>query len=48
MNGYYCTFHEFAVLEYESIAPDYNTRIMWPVSLKYDGGSWTSLTNGYK
>lgn len=48
MNGYYCTLHEFAILEYESIAPDYNTRIMWPVSLKFDGGNWTSYTNGFK
>lgn len=47
-NGYYCTRNDFAVLEYESIAPDYNTRAIWPVSLKYDGGNWTTLTNGFK
>lgn len=48
MNGYYCTRDDFAVLEYESIAPDYNTRIMWPVSMSYEGGNWTSITNGYR
>lgn len=48
MNGYYCTRHDFAVLEYESIAPDYNKRIMWPVTLSYTGGNWTTLTNGYR
>jgi hypothetical protein len=35
-------------LQYESIAPDFNTRIMWPVYLKYDGGNWTSVTNGWR
>lgn len=48
MNGYHCTRHDFGALEYESIAPDYNTRIMWPVTLHYDGGNWTSITNGFK
>ena len=46
MNGYYCTRSDLAVLEYESIAPDHNTRIMWPVSLTF--GNWTTLTNGYR
>lgn len=36
------------MLEYESIAPDFNTRIMWPVSLTFDGGNWTSITNGWR
>ena len=48
MNGYYCTRHDFAVLEYESIAPDYNKRIMWPVALSYAGGNWSTQTNGYR
>ena len=39
INGHHCTTQDFGVLEYESIAPDFNTRIMWPVYLKYDGGS---------
>jgi hypothetical protein len=47
-NGYYCTRNDFAVLQYESIASDYNTRTIWPVSLKYDGGNWTTYTNGFK
>jgi hypothetical protein len=48
INGYICSRDDFAVLEYESIAPDFNTRIMWPVTLNYWGGSWTSVTNGYR
>jgi len=39
---------DFGVMEYESIAPDFNTRIMWPVYLKYDGGRWNSTTNGWR
>jgi hypothetical protein len=46
-NGYFCSDLDFAVLEYESIAPDFNTRIMWPVYLKYDGGNWESVTNAW-
>ena len=42
MNGYYCTDEDFGVLEYESVAPDFNKRIMWPVYLFFDGGNWTS------
>jgi hypothetical protein len=48
INGYICNRTDFAVLEYESIAPDFNTRIMWPVNLSYWGGTWTSVTNGYR
>jgi hypothetical protein len=35
-------------MEYESIAPDFASRIMWPINLTYDGGSWTSVTNGWR
>lgn len=35
-------------MEYESIAPDYDLRIMWPVFIFYDGGNWTTITNGWK
>ena len=35
LNGYHCTRNDFAALQYESIAPDYNTRIMWPVNLTF-------------
>jgi len=48
LNGHYCVDEDFGVLEYESIAPDFNTRIMWPVYLKFDGGNWTSETNGWR
>lgn len=42
INGHYCTDEDFGVLEYESIAPDFNKRVTWPIYLRYDGGSWTS------
>lgn len=35
-------------MEYESIAPDFDLRIMWPVWLKYDTGAWESKTNGWR
>lgn len=48
INGHICFRQDLAVLEYENIAPDFNTRIMWPVYLKYDGGSWNTTTNGWR
>jgi len=48
INGYICFRDDLAVLEYESIAPDFNLRIMWPVTLNYWGGNWTSVTNGWR
>lgn len=48
MNGHHCTRLDFGVIEYESIAPDFNTRIMWPVYLKFEGGLWNSTTNGWR
>ena len=48
MNGHYCNRQDFHVLEYESIAPDYNTRIMWPVYLNYTGSTYTTETNGWR
>ena len=37
-NGYLCSIHEFAVLEYESIAPDFNTRIPGPLTTRKSFG----------
>lgn len=48
INGHYCPREDFGVLEYQSIAPDFNTRIMWPVYLSFDGGNWLTWTNAYK
>jgi hypothetical protein len=48
INGHHCLRTDLAVLEYESIAPDFNTRIMWPVYLKFDGGEWNTTTNGWR
>ena len=48
INGHECTRTDFGVLEYESIAPDFNTRIMWPVYLRYDGANFTTETNAWK
>lgn len=47
-NGHVCNRTDFARLRYTSIAPDFQTRIMWPVNLTYDGGNWTSVTNGWR
>lgn len=47
-NGHWCKFDKLGVLEYESIAPDFNKRIMWPVNLSYVGGQWETETNGWK
>lgn len=49
MNAYMCTEREdFGVLEYQSVAPDFQTRIMWPVYLTYDGSDYTTATNGWR
>jgi hypothetical protein len=48
MNGYVCARQDLAVLQYASIAPDFNKRIMWPVNMTFDGGKWTSVTNGFR
>lgn len=48
INGHHCRREDLAVLEYENIAPDFRTRIMWPVYLKYDGGAWNTTTNGWR
>jgi hypothetical protein len=34
MNGHLCHREDFVILEYDSRAPDYNTRSTWPVTLK--------------
>ena len=47
-NGYWCKFTSLALLEYQSIAADFNTRMVWPVYLAYDGGKWNSTTNGWR
>jgi hypothetical protein len=48
INGHRCNRTDIGVLEYESIAPDFNTRIMWPVYLSYDGGEYKTKTNAWK
>ena len=49
MNAYMCPLREdFAVLEYESKAADFQTRIMWPVSLTIDGPQYTTVTNAWR
>ena len=48
INGHWCHSEELAVLEYESIAGDFNSRKIWPVYLQYDGGAWNSTTNAWK
>jgi hypothetical protein len=48
MNAYICTRTDFAVMAYQSIAADFNTRIMWPMNLTYEGSSYTTVTNGWR
>ena len=48
MNGHHCQRTDMGVLQYESIAPDFNTRIMWPVYLHYDGAAYTTETNAWR
>ena len=48
MNGHICNRTDFARLKYTSIASDFKSRIMWPVNLTFEGGSWTTSTNGWR
>jgi hypothetical protein len=49
MNAYMCRNRlDFAALEYQSVAADFKTRIMWPVSLTADGGNYTTYTNAWR
>ena len=47
-NGHICNRTDFARLKYTSIAPDFQSRIMWPVNLTADGGNYTTITNGWR
>lgn len=48
MNAYMCSSRQdFGVLEYQSRADDKQKRIMWPVYLFYEGGNYTTVTNGW-
>ena len=48
MNAHICRRTDFAVLAYQSIAADFNTRIMWPMNLTYDGAKYTTVTNAWR
>lgn len=48
MNAYMCQREDFGVLEYQNVAADFNTRIMWPVNLTYDGANYSTITNGWR
>lgn len=48
MNGHWCHTEELATLEYESVAADFNKRMVHPVVLKYDNSNWASETNAWK
>lgn len=49
MNAYMCLNRvNFGVLEYQSVAADRQTRIMWPVSLTAEGYSYTTVTNAWR
>lgn len=48
INGHYCNRQDFGVIEYESIAHDFNTRMTWPVFLSYDGGNYRTKINAWR
>jgi hypothetical protein len=48
MNGHLCQRFDFGVLEYQSIAFDKSSRIMWPVNLTYEGSKYVTTTNGFR
>lgn len=48
MNAHFCNRTDLTVLGYQSTASDYNTRIMWPVDLFYDGSNYTTTVNGWR
>ena len=48
MNAHLCNRSDFGVLEYQNVAADFNTRIMWPVNLFYEGSNYTTATNGWR
>jgi hypothetical protein len=48
MNAYFCQRDDFAVLEYQNVAADFKSRIMWPVNLTYDRANYTTITNAWR
>lgn len=48
MNAHICRRTDFATLAFQSIAPDFKTRIMWPFNLTYDGSNYTNTINGWR
>lgn len=47
-NGYYCDGGLFGVLEFESVATDFNSRVTWPAYLSYQDGTWNSTINAWR
>ncbi len=48
MNSFLCTREDLAVLEYQNVHTDQKLRMMWPVTLFYDGSNYTTKTNGFR
>jgi hypothetical protein len=48
MNAYMCSRSDFGVLEYQNIAADFQSRIMWPVTLTYEGSNYSTVSNGWR
>lgn len=46
--GVECTGADFGLLQYESIATDFNTRVVWPVNLTYWGSNLTTQTSAFR
>ena len=48
LNGSVCARNDLAVLQFESLASDNDTRVVWPVSVSYTTGNWTNFINAYR
>lgn len=49
MNAHMCTGRtDFAVLEYQNVDADKQSRIMWPVYLNFTGSNYRTETNGWR
>jgi hypothetical protein len=48
MNAHVCKRTDFVVLEYESKASDYNSRVVWPVTLTPNNSNYTTVINAWK
>lgn len=48
MNSYSCHRSDLAIMEFESVAPDMDRRVVWPVNVSWDPARWTNVINGWR